>query len=173
MNNTTHSVWDLYDLLRTARLNVKYYSVKLARVERTNFIIELVLAISAPTSAISGLFFLQTYYGKVAWQILTVIAAFTAIIKPMLRIPEKIRKFEEIVTGYKTLENDLQLISVQIKDKKSYSQNHKTEFKRALERKNYLSSTEFKHVEDKKLKAKLQEEVITELPKDSFFIPEE
>ena len=41
MPRRPHAVWTVYDKLRTARLNVKYYSRRLESIERTNFILEI------------------------------------------------------------------------------------------------------------------------------------
>jgi len=55
MGARNHPVWSLYDEIRTARLNVKYYGRRLEFLERRNFAFELILLASAPTSAIAGL----------------------------------------------------------------------------------------------------------------------
>jgi len=166
-------VWDVYDLLRTARLNVKYYSRRLAVIERDNFLLELVIAISAPSSAIAGLFFWDTEAGELVWKGFGILAALFAVIKPLLKLTEKIKKYEETLTGYKTLDNDLQLIVSQIKQKQGYSSSLQKEFNKAFERKKLLVTSEAERQEDISLKRKLQEEVCIELPKSHFFIPGE
>lgn len=72
-----HLIWEVYDNYRTTRLNVKYYSARLDRFVKWNMAFEIAVAISAPGSVISGLWFLKTANGLVAWQC---IAACTAVI---------------------------------------------------------------------------------------------
>lgn len=173
MKRKDHPVWQVYDLQRTARLNIKYYSQKLAKLEKQNFFIEIILAITAPSSAISGLFFWDIGYGQFVWKVLAIVSAFLAVLKPLIKLTSKIKKHEETVTGYKTLESDLQLIAVRVEESRSYDHTHQAEFRRALERRRILSAAEPPHKEDKALKRQLQEEVSGELPETHFFIPEE
>jgi hypothetical protein len=165
-------VWDVYDLQRTARLNVKYYTQRLSQIERDNFLLELIVAITAPSSAVAGLFFWDTEVGKDVWQYLGVLAAFFAVLKPLLKLSDKIKKFEESLTGYKTLDYDLQIIAAQIKQKKEYTQGLQKEFNRALDRKGKLAKVEPVRKENKKLKNKLQREVCSEFPSNHFYIPQ-
>jgi len=83
-------VWGVDDLLRTARLNVKYYSARLAFFQRCNFLLELVLAITAPSSAVAGLWFWKTSTGEFAWTTLGVVAALAAVLKPLLQLDKKV-----------------------------------------------------------------------------------
>jgi len=78
-----HPVWEVYDLYRTARLNVKYYSELLHRTEIKNFLLDLILLCSAPTSAVAGLWFWETEIGHEVWKYFGVIAAFAAVLKPL------------------------------------------------------------------------------------------
>jgi len=81
-----HPVWDVYDLYRTARLNIKYYSHLLTHWKRLNTWLECSLLIFAPSSAIAGIFFWQTPCGAIVWKWLIVITAVIASIKPIIRI---------------------------------------------------------------------------------------
>ena len=55
-NFKNHAVWDVYDELRTACLNVKCLSCEIARVRRWSTAIEVILALSGASSI-----------GAVAW----------------------------------------------------------------------------------------------------------
>lgn len=169
----THPVWDVYDLQRTARLNVKFYSHRLAHIERSNFWFELILAITAPSSAIAGLFFWELEYGQLAWKLLLVLASIIAILKPLLKLTDKIKKYEESLTGYRMLEHDLSAIATQIKQKEAYTPALQKEFNKAFDRKGKLSQSEAERSEHKhkKLREKLQSEVCIEMPADLFYIP--
>jgi hypothetical protein len=75
---TNHPVWTVYDKLRSARLNVKYYGARLHRIERANLAIEYILLAAAPSSAVAGLWFWNTEVGKTIWQSLGVLAGATS-----------------------------------------------------------------------------------------------
>jgi len=66
MSRENHPVWIVYDKLRSACLNVKYYSRRLQTLERWNFTLEFPLSATAPSSAIAALFsgILSTASGK-------------------------------------------------------------------------------------------------------------
>lgn len=171
-NSTEHPVWAVYDLLRTARLNVKYYSARIASLKRREFLLELVLAVSAPSSAISGLWLWDYEWGKLSWKILAIVAAVVAIIKPLLKLTEKMRKMEESLSGYRALDHDLYRLTLDINREKEFTPEIEQKFKEALARKGMLVCGELEHVEKKRLKRKCEREVMQELPPESFYIPE-
>lgn len=172
MDPKQHPAWDVYDQLRTARLNVKYYSARLACLQRRNMFMEIVLAISAPTSAIAGLWFWSSPIGNLIWKCFGVLAAFIAGIKPFLKITEKIKSVEETLIGYRTLDHDLQNITIKIRQKACFDKDLQKEFQRALERKRAISTKEPELQEMIQLKEKCEEETLKELPHSNFFIPE-
>ncbi len=132
-------VWTVYDKLRSARLNTKYYCRRLELLERENFWIELVLLASAPSSAIAGLWFWDNEYGKVVWRYLGVIAAIAALLKPLLGLTKRIRELENVVAGYRTLEYDLLEIKTLIEQKQRYDAPLQAEFKKAIQREKVLA----------------------------------
>jgi hypothetical protein len=67
MSNGNPAIIDLYNYYRTAKYNVKYVSIILSLLRKTNFIIDVSLAITAPSSAISGIWFWQTDIGSELW----------------------------------------------------------------------------------------------------------
>src|SRR5258708_289729 len=105
--NSDNPVIDVYNQFRTARLNVKYLEAKLRNWRRQNFWMEFLIAVSASSSAATAWFF-QGDVGTWFWKILTGITALLAIAKPLLKLPEKIRRSEEMLGGYKTLDFDLE-----------------------------------------------------------------
>jgi len=172
MDSKKHPVWDVYDLFRTARLNVKYYSSRLSALQKCNFWLEIILAISAPSSAIAGFWFWKYPIGALIWKGFAVVAAFISIIKPFLKLSDRIQKFEETLTGYRTLDNDLQSIVSKIKSEKTYNEKIKLEVEKAFDRKKAISTNEPEIRENHKLKTKCEAEVLQELPHNSFFVPE-
>ena len=62
-----HPVWAVYDLMRTARLNEKYYASQLVRQARLRLAVELALSVFASTSVITGLMVINLPWGKTLW----------------------------------------------------------------------------------------------------------
>jgi hypothetical protein len=173
VSDVTHPVWDVYDQFRTARLSCKYYSARLATLERANFWIELVLAATASGSAIAALTFWQTEKGKLAWTALTVLSAIVAVIKPLLKLPDRMTKFEELATGYGLLDNDYRKLEVSIRQKRAFDTDAQQRFQLLLDRSDELRKKEIVERQTRPgLRQKCQAEVATELPTDHFFVPE-
>lgn len=173
MSREDHPVWSVYDKLRTASLNVNYYSRRLQTLERLNFGIELLLAATAPSSAIAALWFWNNEYGQIAWKYLAVVAAVAAVVKPLLNLTKRIKAYEGILSGYRTLEYDLREIRSMIEQKKKYDQPLQAEFRRALQREKTLVAQNPETRECARVKRKCEQEVIDQFPPDSFFVPEE
>jgi hypothetical protein len=166
-------VWSVYDALRTASLNVKYYSRRLARLESWNLRLELILAASAPSSAIAGLWFWQNLYGAIAWRGFGVVAAVAALLKPALSLPRRIKDHEGVVAGYRALEYDLKRLRLLIEQRKKYPADLQAELAKALEREAALAVKIMEAREEKKLKAECALEVKREFPVESFYEPPE
>lgn len=173
MSRESHPVWAVYDKLRTARLNVKYYSRRLQFFERLNFWFELVLLASAPSSAVAGLWFWNKPAGELVWQYFGVVAAIVALTKPLLMLPKKIKEFESILSGYRVLEYDLMEIKVLVEQSQKYDASLQSEFKKAMSREKALIGKTPETRENTQIKNLCEFEVLKELPAESFFVPEE
>jgi hypothetical protein len=173
MSREDHPVWTVYDKLRTACLNVKYYSRRLRSLERWNFALEFLLSATAPSSAIAALFFWNTEYGQTAWKYLAIVAAITAVAKPLLNLAKRIKEYESVLSGYRTLEYDLREIRSMIEQKRKYDHPLQVEFKKALQREKALIARNPETTECGRVKRKCEDEVRRQFPPDSFFIPEE
>jgi len=173
MSQATHPVWTVYDRLRTARLNVKYYSRRLQTVERWNFAIEVVLAITAPSSAVAGLWFWNSDVGKQIWQDLGIVAALVCVLKPLLNFGKRIKDYESVLSGYRVLEYDLMEIKSNIEQEQKYDSRQQSEFKKLLQREKALAGKAPETRENRKVKRICQQEVLRELPPKHFYIPEE
>jgi hypothetical protein len=170
--DNNNPVWGVYNKLKTARLNVKYYCRRLEQIERQNFFIELVLLATAPTSAIAGLWFWEAEYGRLAWKVLGVVAAIAAVLKPLLALTKKIKDFESVVSGYRTLEFDLMEIKELIHQRGKYDSSMQADFKKAQQREKALVGKTPETRERPKVKAVCEAEVRRELPDECFFVPE-
>lgn len=173
MTRETHPVWTVYDKLRTARLNVKYYSKRLTSLERRNFWIEMVLLATAPSSAVAGLWFWATDIGKIVWQYMGIVAAVAAIAKPPMNLTKRIKDIESVLSGYRTLEFDLMEIKSLVEQKRHYDAPLQSEFKKAMQREKALVGRTPETRENRKLIIACKLEVLKELPKERFFVPEE
>lgn len=168
-----HPIWDVHDMRRTARLSVKYYCVRLVHLERKNFWMEVMLAITASGSAIAGLAFWNTELGVVAWQVLIVLSALLAVAKPLMKITDQIQRLESVVTGYRIVEHDLQKIEVAARQRKAYDEDLQNRFAAVLERMDALITKPSEYRTNGKLQRRCQEEVDRELPCERFYVPPE
>ena len=168
-----NAVWDIYDNYRTARLNVKYYSVRLETFERWNTFLEILVAVTAPGSVVSGLWFLNTQSGLEIWKFVSAIAAIAGFLKPFLKLGQKIKFYEQTLSGYRALEYDLYEIILRIRDEAVYSPTCKKMFEAALKKKKVLATNPPENTHNKKLIDRLFQEVILEIPTESLYIPQE
>jgi len=173
VSTETHPVWSVYDRLRTARLNHKYYCRRLERYERLNFWIEVVLLATAPSSAIGALWFWDSAIGSPIWKALATVAAIIVMIKPLLHIPSRIKDYESIICGYRALEFDLQELRTLIEQRQAYDHKLQTELRKILKREKALVTKGPEPREHAATLKKCQDEVLSELPVSSFFVPED
>ena len=171
-DTSRHPVWEVYDELRTAKLNVMYYSHLLMRAERWAKGIDVFLALTAPGSAISALWLWSTPKGRVAWAVIGFAVAVVASIKPFLGLPERIKKFEKLVTGYRGLEFDLHALSRLIRRDGQYGEGHVSLFNVAIERRRELVHLEPMNPQNDALVRKLEARIGDTLPPSSFYVPE-
>lgn len=171
--SNNNAVWDIYDNYRTARLNVKYYCIRLERLERWNTILEVLVAITAPGSVISGLWFLKTQSGVEIWKFVSATAGVAGFLKPFLKLGQKIKFYEQTLSGYRALEYDLYEIILRIRDDGAYSPASKKMFEATMKKKKVLATNPPENTHNKKLIDRLFQEVIAEIPTESLYIPEE
>lgn len=168
-----HPVWDVYDLYRESRFSVLYYSEKLNWFKGLNSFIEIILAITTSSSAVAVLWLWNTTLGQEIWKYVLVISAVLAIIKPVIKLTEKVQQYEEVLTGYRGLESDLKIIVVQIKQSKRYGAPHKTKLVEAVARQGELSKKSPEAKLESKLENKCKAQVEKELPAEHFFVPKD
>lgn len=171
LDRDDHPVWTVYNKLRSARVNVKYFGRRLQLTERINFSIELLLLATAPSSAIAAFWFWDTEYGKHVWQIMGGLAAFAAVAKPLLGLTKRIKDYESLLSGYRMLEYDLGEIKSSIEQKQKYDQTMQSELKKVLQRERTLIAKNPENREIKWIKRRCEIEVARELPTDGFYIP--
>lgn len=169
--SANHPVWEVYDLQRTCRFNVKYWTTKLAGLESRDFWLELSLAITAPGSAITGFLLWKTKPWDTVWAALTAITALLGIAKPLLKFSKKVDKLQASVIGYRSIDSQLEELANDIRREDNYSDASVRTFK-ALERQyQKLDDAEPVAPLDEKLREKCFEQVKLELPDSNYHIP--
>jgi hypothetical protein len=172
MNSTNcdHPIWDVYDQYRTARLTVRYYEYRLKGLRRNNFIIELMLAISV-SAGVAGLWFWGTVVGGIIWKIIITVAAFAAVVKPLLKLPDRIQEQSVILAAWRELDDELQKLSVLVRQCGKYNSELQNRFLSLMEKRSAIVKKETAEAIDEKLREKCFEQVNQELPSDKFFVP--
>lgn len=168
-----HPVWEAHDLVRTARLNTLYWTVKLQRAKRKNQYLELLIAIAVPSSGFASLAIWQTQYGAYVWTVVIIVATLAAAGKPLLAYTEIIQSYEAVVARYRTIEGQLDELESDISRAEDYNEQMKSrlqEIKRTVRK---ALGEEPYEVIDEELREALVERVIRELPVDQFYVPKE
>jgi hypothetical protein len=167
-----HPVWTVYNEIRTARLNIKYLQRKIRSLRNVNLIYEITLAV-ATSSAVAGFSFWQDATGKAIWAAIGVVATLLAVVKPILQLSDVLRGKQELLASYMILDHDLNTIRGEIQFKGKYDDALKRQFLRALERKAELVKKDTGSGVNERLRHRCFEEVLRELPSESFYIPPE
>ncbi|MFZ6864700.1 hypothetical protein ACO0K7_18915 [Undibacterium sp. Ji67W] len=166
-------LWEIYDEYRTARLNVKYYSARLNTFENWNDWLEVLVAVTASGSTISGFWFFKTDEGVSFWKFLLTVSGLAAFFKPFLKLTHKIRFFEQTLSGYRALDYELGDIVLQIKKDQGCSKLVLKMFDAAKKKKKDLVTKPPEIQQKKKLINKFYEEVLNEIPKESLYLPKD
>jgi len=170
---SNHPVWAVYDLLRTARLNVKYYSSVFIRYTQIRLFLEIALAFSASSAVAVALIYPDAPFGRATWLLLSCLAAIIAIVNPILNIGGKARIVEKLLNEYHTINFELIGLTNDIRTKNNYDGECKRRFQEILKRNAKIELGEpILRLNEKLLKRK-QNEVLREMPVATFFVPEE
>ena len=173
VDRNNHPIWDVYDLLRTSYLNIEYYSARLHSAQKLNFLLEVIIAVTASTSAVAGLYLWSKGIGKEIWELLTVAAAFTATIKPFLKLPDKIRGFQELITDYKAIYADVDTLTSRIKQNGHYTEEFSQNYLDLKEREAEVRKKPSPETKvNEKLRSEVENVVKRRHPKESFYIPD-
>jgi len=173
-NRAQHAVWDVYDDYRSAMMNVKIQECCIQRLRRQNYLIEIPLAILA-SSTVAGLWFWSGAVGGEAWKYLGVLAALLAVVKPIMKIPDKIQDRGEMLVSLSVIENELEKLVKRISHDKKYEDTLFKRYNRILdmkgEHKKKYQTAKYQQV-SKRLKRKCVQEVEQLYPGTKFFVPE-
>lgn len=165
-----HPIWHLYNEIRTTRLNCKILEWRIRGLRMMNFGFEVTIAFAA-TSSIGGFWFFQTFVGGCLWKTIGAVAIVCTTLKPILKYPERIRKVQELLTGYKVLGHDLHCISLDANHRQKYDDECYKELKKSLKRKSELIQRTEDSTPSRKSILRFEAEVNQELPVDQFYVP--
>jgi hypothetical protein len=166
-----HPVWGVYDLLRTVRLNELYFERRLHARARINRLVEIIILITAPTSAVAGWSLWNAEEGQAIWKALVSLTGLLAIVKQGLGLTDDIRGLEVISTLYRALRVDLEVLRSRIAQDEAYSGPHRERHDELLELRSEITKSEPKHVPQRDLIADLMQDVNGELPIGGFYVP--
>jgi hypothetical protein len=164
-------VWEVYDLLRTAKLNEKYFGYRLQKYVQISNFMEFTIATTASTSAIASLTLWNNGLGGYFWQSFLVISAVISVAKPILGITKRVRLYEEVLSEYRALSYELMQLKVNISTVREYNDIHKGKLNEIMEKHATLVSKSPESTENKTVKIKCINEVLKAYPTKSFFIP--
>lgn len=114
---------------------------------------------------------MQNFVGGYIWKTVGALAVIFTALKPVLKLPDKARRSQELLTSYKILDHDLHVIQIEVKHRQRYDVESHKELMKVLKRKAEI----VKKSDDSPVSAKLQRvfeaEVRREMPTESFYIP--
>lgn len=165
-----HPVWNVYDELRTARLNVYYYRRKLAVARRASMVQELVIAISSSAGVATAWVFTTTP-GTIVWKMLGTMAALVAVYRTVARPTERVRKLESCVAGWTQLEISLDQLRRRVHEDGRYDRAASGEMDKIADRKRLVVALEDDDELDEELRRQCFERINQELPLERFYVP--
>lgn len=167
------AVWEVYDALRTARLNQYYFTERLGTVSNKNRRLEIAVAIATPTSGVATLAVWDSTYGKVAWGAIALVAATLAVSKPFLNWSERAQVYQQLATRYRSIATDLETLSEDIRARGHYDDELRRTYRVIQANKRKLSDDEPIEPIDETLRRSMFDRVNAELPATDFFAPED
>jgi hypothetical protein len=160
----------LYDIQRTATLNIKYYGARAAKFERWNLLCQVVASIGS-LSAVGGFLALGgTELGKWLAGIVGLLSAVSAALPPTLEFSNKINRFERLHFSYCQLLHLAKALALDIRRSALVTQQQvgaSKEINDLYSRLGQLDETDPKS----KLIKKFEQEVRIAFPQESLWYP--
>lgn len=159
----------VFDLLCISRLNAIYYEMRLSRIQRENFFIEVIIASTASGSAVAGLgFWHGNPFGQWIWATLAITAAVASIIKPLYAPSKKIELFTRQRQSYHNNYFALQKLVYSLQQSSDISDELRKRFETIFDRHVQLSGEDEPAVKVKVLR-KAEERCSKALPPEIFW----
>lgn len=162
----------VYNWLKTARLNVLYYEESLRKWTKAVRAHDAIIALTGVTSPIAFWQHSAAPFYRQAWFYLTVFAGLSAVLKPVFHWDKQLVLFSELKTQYSELYIELKCLSEDISAVKNIDLKAFARLERCREKFKSLSKREPPQDDPKTLR--LQKRVNTEIDiNDCWFPPEE
>jgi hypothetical protein len=162
----------IYDAYRNELLNRKYFAAMLSRYRHLNTSTEILVAIGggSATAGIASMAIFETLPGKYVWLLVSAAATVLSVIKPVLKIGDKIENYTKLYAGHSTVYFDLKDIVEEISVLKSFTPDLKRKYDSSKRLVKELGAKEDFSRNDQ-LARKLQQEVNEEIRPDMLWIP--
>jgi hypothetical protein len=161
---------DIYDLQCTSRMNAIYYGHRLGQLQREAFVLELFTAITATGSGVGAIAFWNSGFGSTLWQVLALLAALAAIIKPLRAPARRIEVFSRQQQAYHANFFALKKLARDLRQAGAVRPELREQFDACYDRHVQLS-LEDEQTPDDLLRDVAQRAVARELPRDRFWWP--
>lgn len=132
---------------------------------------EFCIAATASTSAIASLTVWKDGLGSYFWQLFLFVAAIFSVAKPIIGITKKVRLYEEVLSGYRSLSYELLQLRTSISAEQQYGEAHKLKLQDIMSKHAQLSIKSPESIENKKVKNECVDEVLAAFPVKSFYVP--
>ncbi|MCU1224231.1 MAG: hypothetical protein JWQ42_2324 [Edaphobacter sp.] len=141
MNKRERGV-QLYNLLRTARLNVLYYEESLHRWTIAIRTHDVIVAVTSAASPIAYFKHSSEPIQKQMWFYFTLAAGIAGLLKPIFRLDKQIALYTELVTHYRELHHDLKCLAEDMAANRDFSLQLDKRFQACRLRENDLQKKE-------------------------------
>lgn len=169
-NDLCRRLWYLYNSYRDAAMNRKYYGVCLNRTRRLATVLDALVAVGTST-AVGGWVIWKDSAGAATWGVLSGLAAVIALVKPLLKLTEKVERYSKLFVGHGEVLYDLKAAVAAVAAAGDYPESLSTKVDGAIERFKRLAESDDPQP-DKRLIRRAFEEVKKEIPVESLWVPE-
>jgi hypothetical protein len=160
----------VYDLQCVSRMNALYYERRLSRLQNYSFWMEVVTAATASGSGLAALTLFATVPGRWAWQVLALVAAVIAVVRPIYAPGKKIESFTRQHQGYHANFFALKKLAFDMRQASCVTPEHRKRYDTDFDRHVQLS-TEDEATPHKRSLEEARQLAERELPPDSFWWP--
>lgn len=160
---------DVYRDYRNVVMSRKHYEDRLKTLQRWNTVYEIVIAVG--TSGTVGSWAIWSEgVGKSTWIVIGAIVALLTVIKPFLKLAERIEQKSTLATKYAAMQIDFQLLIFDIKSEGKLSSACRKIYKEICKKMQDLGSKDDATPAAKRLR-RFCEEVNREIPPESLWSP--
>ena len=171
---------EIYKLEKLSRMNSIYYELRLSRVKKISFWMEVSIATTASGSGLASLLAHGQGYvgwmGQYIWPVIAIIAATAAIIRPIYGPGRMIEAYVRQHQGYQGNYFSLRKLALEVRQEGKISEGHRRAYFSHYER--HVQLSEAKLAEDEaapsdKVRNEAMRRADEELPREKFWWPGE